>query len=323
MDAFGLTVLAAHDAGGARVLSAYAARRLAGRRLAFVLAGPAVDIFAERLGPLRVARPDVVDSLDPAMDRVLTATSWLADLERDAIRRARRRGVHCTAFLDHWMNFRERFLPPAAWNSIGADWTAHLPDTVVATDRYAYELALALGFPDARLRLETNPHFEDIREAFAARPPRDRTGTPRRVLWISEPVSELDILDPSLRPGFSEFTAVADLVQTVAALPDDAGTAVRIRLHPKEHAGKYDVLLAGSGRIALSVAPDLLDDLAWADAVVGMESTALVVALVAGIPVFSYFPASARRQCSLPHQEIGRVDTLSEIFLTPITGHPK
>ncbi|KAF5041335.1 hypothetical protein DSECCO2_524040 [anaerobic digester metagenome] len=91
---------------------------------------------------------------------------------------------------------------------------------------------------------------------------------------------------------------------------------MRLRPHPNEDPAKYAPAVAACDRLSLSPNRDLLDDLAWADAVVGAESMALVIALVAGKPVFSYFPPAAKRRCSLPHKEIRHANALPDIFAT-------
>jgi hypothetical protein len=94
-----------HDSGGAEILSSYLLRRATPRLL--VLEGPAVAIFERKLGAINRV------PLEEAVQRsawILAGTSWQSDLEWRAIVRARELGKHSVAFLDHWINYKERFL---------------------------------------------------------------------------------------------------------------------------------------------------------------------------------------------------------------------
>jgi hypothetical protein len=62
--------------------------------------------------------------------------------------------------------------------------------------------------------------------------------------------------------------------------------------------------------VVVSNERDLAVDLARATAVVGSNSTALVVSVEAGLPTFSYIPESGRA-CVLPHETIVKVRSRS------------
>ena len=102
-------VVVAHDAGGAEILSSLVRRERAAdlRQHVFVLEGPARQIFAAKLGA-----PENLP-LDEALamsSSVLCGTGWQSMLETDAIALARAQDKRSVAFLDHWVNYRERFI---------------------------------------------------------------------------------------------------------------------------------------------------------------------------------------------------------------------
>jgi hypothetical protein len=99
--------------------------------------------------------------------------------------------------------------------------------------------------------------------------------------------------------------------------------SVRVRLHPNEAAAKYSPVLEKNDSLHVSRNPDLLDDLLWADAVVGGESMALVVAVFAGKQVFSVVPGSQGKRCTLPHHEIHHVSSYRAVMEYLANIHPE
>jgi hypothetical protein len=277
----GPLLLVAHDAGGAEVVSSWA-RRGGRSDLRAVVDGPAARVFARKLPTLAPIAPDGLEAAVREAASVLTGTSWASDLERRAIGMARERGVRVAAFLDHWVNYPQRF-------------TA-LPDEIWVADEDALRLARR-HFPEALLRLEPNPYFEDLRDELRrmAPPPRDAG---LRVLYVSEPVS----LQYRNELGYDEFAALSYCLRRLAERPQ---AVVRLRLHPSENAGRYEALLAGVERppVHLSSGASLLEDCVWADWVVGCESTAMVIGLLAGREVYTSIPPGGRA-CVLPQKEI-------------------
>jgi hypothetical protein len=79
-----------------------------------------------------------------------------------------------------------------------------------------------------------------------------------------------------------------------------------VRLHPAEPRGKYDDLFARVGPaidVRVSERATLLEDIAAVPIVIGIESMALVIAVLCGKKAISVFP-DARGRCSLPFPEI-------------------
>src|SRR5437588_7868764 len=137
-----------HDSGGAEILSSYLLQRAVPKLL--VLEGPAVAIFERKLGAVTPV------TLEEAVQRsawVLSGTSWQSDLEWRAIVRARELGKPAVAFLDHWINYKERFVRAGR---------QCLPDEIWVGDEYAAEIARR-EFGDQPIRVVENPYFEDVR----------------------------------------------------------------------------------------------------------------------------------------------------------------
>ena len=70
----------------------------------------------------------VVDSCD----WILCGTSWESDLERKAIEYSRHSKKKSVVFLEHWVNYKERFI---------LDNVEYFPDELWVGDKYAEDLA--------------------------------------------------------------------------------------------------------------------------------------------------------------------------------------
>ena len=289
------TLVVAHDAGGAEVVSAWIRREGIRDACDFLLDGPAVAIFDSKLAPLRrVAREAAWAGIrEGAYALVLTGSSWAVDLERVAVRAARGSGVRSVTYLDHWKRYPERFQDRGA---------SVLPDEVWAGDEHALALARR-ELPDAQVALVPNVYWDDVRAAVAAIP-APRGGD--RTLYVTEPtsqVAEASTGDP-LGWGYDEYEALRGFLKR-----SDPAVPLRLRPHPAEQPGKYDDLLApyaADRPVEVSAGRTLEQDVAWASRVVGCDSMAMAIGVVTGREVVCAIPPGGR-PITLPFPEIKRL----------------
>jgi len=293
--------IVSHDAGGAEILASYA-KHVNGPWL-FSLAGPAIKVFASKLGS--VGSLMLEEAIERA-DEVLCGTSWQSDLEWQAIALSRKMGKRSIAFLDHWVNYQERFFRAGV---------QHLPDEIWVGDVHAEALASA-EFPSIPIRLVPNPHFEDIRAQVAnlKKASNDSMHSNQqkcKALFVCENISEhaqMQHGDPRYW-GYTEFDAIEYFFENITALQTEI-PSVTIRPHPSDPAGKYDHVIAQYPQLArLSSGQPLLADIAAADVVVGCESMALVIAVQCGRRVVSCIPLQ-KVTLKLPFSEIEIFSTL-------------
>ena len=287
----------AHDAGGAEIVSSYLRRNP--QPFAACLEGPASGIFARKFGEVETLTPE---ALVGACDWLLCGTSLAADLEWRTMRLARTHGKHCVAVLDHWINYRERFVRHGE---------ECFPEKVWVGD------AIALGIARRELsNVETvlveNPYFLDLREEFAMLPAESHDpDAGARILYLCEPLREGGrILYGNERYwGYTEEDALRYFLTHVDYL---AGRIARItvRPHPKEACNKY---AWAEQEFALPIVTGedktLLQQIAAADVVAGCATMAMVVALIAGKRVVSCIPPGGRA-ISLPFPGIESLDAL-------------
>lgn len=274
-----MRLVVSNDAGGAEILSSWLLREGLDQ-VSCVLDGPALRVFERKLGA--VPRVSLQEGMARA-DSLLCGTGWQSTLEFDAIALAGERGLPSIAWLDHWVNYRERFER--------AERTV-LPGEIWVGDEFALARAREL-FPGTRVTLAGNPYFEDVRAESRRFPPRPATG-PATVLYVCEPVRN-DVYD--------EHQALAFFLQRLS----DLGVPVErviVRPHPCDPAGKYAWALASAqARVEIGGLRSLMEEIAVADIVVGLQSMAMVIGVLAGRRVISCIPPGGA-PCVLPFPQI-------------------
>lgn len=295
-----MLAVVSHDAGGAELISSYV--RQQGLSCLYVLEGPALRVFERKLGAVRTVP---LEAAVAQASSLLCGTSWQSDLEFNALALAREAGKPAAVFLDHWVNYRERF-------TRGAE--VRLPDEIWVGDSLAKDLAATM-LPGVPLRVVENPYFKDLRQELASLmpgPDADAGDGKLSVLYVCEPVSEhmKRQFGNERHLGYVEQEALAYFLAHTQALGQPVGRIV-IRPHPSEPANKYDwATTACSLPVVIGGGQTLLQEVVDCDVVVGCESMAMVVGLLAGKRVVSTIPPGGR-PCVLPYPEIERLAALA------------
>jgi hypothetical protein len=285
-----------HDAGGAEILSSWL--RHNSQPHCLVLDGPAVSIFQKKLGnSISIPLEQAVE----ISDWVLCGTSWQSNLEKRAITQAKIAGKKVVAFLDHWVNYRERFQ---------FEGITILPDEIWVGDINA-ELIAQQFFPDINIILIPNPYFIDLQADLERLEPNLSHSNQRAVLYVCEPIREHSLLTYGNERywGYVEEEALQFFLDNVAALGGSIDS-IKIRLHPSETTGKYDWAKGTNSLVAETITnKSLLEQIVEADIVVGCGSMAMVVALLAKKRVISAIPPGGKA-CELPQDQIEHLQVL-------------
>ena len=295
----------ANDAGAASHLAAWLAPHQ--QQLRPCLEGPARSLFTARFG--RLAQHNLESSLEGAC-LLIAGSGWSSDLEHNARALARLRGIPSVAVLDHWVNYRDRFVR-------GGEEV--LPDQLWVADADALALAQAT-FPELPTLQLPNHWLAELTLTVASTRTKPPQQPARRLLYLLEPIrvpwqggrwaeepGELQ----GLRYWLEQLPQLAEQGWTA---PPKQLEALALRPHPSEPASKYDALLAEAGRcwpIRLDPSPSLNEALVWADAAFGCETQALVAALACGLPAFSTVPPWAPA-CRLPQASLYHLSRLEE-----------
>jgi hypothetical protein len=280
-----------HDAGGAEIVSSYI--RQTGLECLYVVEGPACKIFERKLGLIQTLPLEVAIRQSSS---ILCGTSWQSDIEINAIKLARSLGKRSIAFLDHWVNYRDRFI---RMDEI------FLPDEIWVGDAMAEAMAKKI-FPRLPVTVIDNPYMRDIRQELAEikmqRVPNHESIS---LLYVCEPVSEHALLRHGNARfwGYEEGDALRYFLSNVSALGRPI-ERILIRPHPSERTEKY-IWAQQEFELPIEMGGvrTLLEEIIDSDVVLGCESMAMVIGLLAGKKVVSCIPPGGRA-CVLPHTEI-------------------
>ncbi len=257
-----------------------------------------MSIFQRKMGVVETY--SLADAID-LCDWVLCGTSWQSHLEKQAIVQAKIAGKKVVAFLDHWVNYIERFQ---------MDGITVYPDTIWVGDAAAKIIAQKI-FPKIEIVLTPNPYFKDLQIELAAIQKPSTDSKQYSVLYVCEPIREhaLLVYEDEHYWGYTEEEALEYFLKNIEALGCPIST-IKIRPHPSESKNKYEWAKLISFLVTETASTKtLMEQIVEADIVVGCESMAMVVALLAKKRVISSIPLGGKL-CGLPQAEIEHLQLL-------------
>lgn len=275
-----------HDAGAANLVIGWL-KNSVNLRLRAHMRGPALRLWTEAFPEYPVV--SLQDALQ-GVEHLLSGTSWASDLEHKARLMARSRGIPIIATVDHWVNYKERFI---------RDGMLVLPDEVWVADDEAFAEATQC-FPDLILRQFSNEYLlaqvAQVHTLNTLRSP----GKSEHILYALEPIRQ-SWSGNDTRAG--EFQALDYFLLRLDSLGLSDKAEIRLRPHPSDEIGKYDEWIQSRRRefnVGLAPEESLAEALSWADCVAGCESFVLVISLASGKKTVSTLPPWAHA-CRLPH----------------------
>lgn len=276
-------LIVAHDAGGANLILSWLVDA-GDQDLPIVVAdGPARQILAQCNA--RVLEPRELEYQVHRHAVLISGTGWMSDLEHRARLLARRAGIYSIAVLDHWIDYRDRFM---------RDGVEILPDELWVVDRDA-EAVAQHTFPRTTVCLQRNRLLELMCEAAGplqnSEPNIAFVGEPIRRTWRSD---GLEILDVAIMMNHA--------IQLLRVPPE---AEVLIRPHPSQSPEDLEILGNCLGRrnvVSVDSLPQTLRASRW---VFGLETYALHVAAEAGRTAVSCLPPQAY-ECRIPDRRVLR-----------------
>ena len=138
-----------HDAGGSEIISSWIMKNL--NNYSFYLQGPAKKIFKDKIN---ATSEKSLNSVISNCDWLLCGTSWQSELEKKAIQIAKNSNIKSISYIDHWVNYEERFI----YND-----NILLPDEIWVADKEALEIATKI-FLNTEIKLIENEYLKSIQK---------------------------------------------------------------------------------------------------------------------------------------------------------------
>jgi hypothetical protein len=289
--------IVAHDAGAANHLIAWIANgRFSSANLKLSFHGPAL-VSARELLPEFVALS--VKELVSLCSVLIVGTGWQTDIEYNAVKIAHDQSIPVIAVLDHWTNYKQRFIR----NNLEI-----LPDYVWVVDRYA-EASVTKYLPRVSSLIMPNDYLTSQVELVNSY--ENISSAHKKILFLMEPIRQQ--WGPLEIEG--EMLSFNYLIDNIKLLEINEFIEIVIRPHPSDANGKYSHLLMTNNKLSISVSSkvSLAEQLAWSDLVVGCQTYAMIIALAVNKTVVSAIPASKPR-CILPHSDIIHLSKLVEDY---------
>ncbi|MDA7707905.1 hypothetical protein N8806_01530 [Flavobacteriaceae bacterium] len=153
---------------------------------------------------------DWVDFFKP--DFIFTGTSMPEKIELNFIKEAKGRSIKTISFVDHWTNFKQRFLS----NQIYI-----YPSQIWVIDEQAKQKALLDGIPENLIKISNNPYYEFLKKwkpSFNKEKLFKKLGlvtSSKYILFAPEPLSTFNL---QTKYGFDEVSGLKHLDTTIENL---------------------------------------------------------------------------------------------------------
>lgn len=210
--------------------------------------------------------------------------------ELHAIRLARKKGIHTIAFVDHWTSISIRF---------NLKTETIYPHEIWVPDETAKEMAIKEGIPEELIEVKKNPYLVYLsahwKSIYPHRTYRKNFAVPleKKIIVIAPDPISLRLKD--FNPGFTETTALEDLLTVLDQTGAYQDSAILLKAHPLQPIETLHAVLHRHANLSVKIVtdsdnPELIN---IADLVIGFYSNFLLEANAMGKPVLRYFPGNA------------------------------
>ncbi len=257
----GKIVFLAHDPGGCEALYPVY-QRMQGQSI-FLALGPSARTYPQFAFDWLRAQ-DVLQEMAELeyLAGLVLGRDWGTDLDVQALSWARNRGVKSIVLLDYWSNYAVSFRDKTG--------KYHWPDAYLVMDDMARQEAIAEGVPADILHIVGQPGLDKFCTVG------DSSAPDKDVLFLSQPLSML--YGDSL--GYTEQSVLADVRRACR----ECGRKLEVKFHPKDDENfqqQYqDIAVTG----------DVDELMKHYRLVIGMNTMALLHAVLMRVPVVSYQP---------------------------------
>jgi hypothetical protein len=231
--------------------------------------------------------------------------------ELHCIREAKHAGIRTISFVDHWVNFRLRFLDE--------NKELLLPDEVWVLDEKARDLAIEEGLPEHILRINRNPYHEYLeylwKPAFEGKAYLDELHISNKGFHILFAPDPLSLRDGKQIAGFTEDEALEQLLQVLSDL--EFPVQLIVKCHPLQPAKILEeAVKKAKVSVHIITNADTLELVNASDLVIGFYSNLLLEANALGRNVIRFFPGNDKADWLSHYKSIEKVDTAIGLLTT-------
>jgi hypothetical protein len=231
--------------------------------------------------------------------------------ELQCIREAKQAGIRTISFVDHWVNFRLRFLDE--------NKKMLLPNEVWVLDEKARELAIEEGLPEHILRINRNPYHEYLeylwKPAFEGKAYLDELHISKKGFHILFAPDPLSLRDGKQIAGFTEDEALEQLLQVLSDL--EFPVQLIVKCHPLQPVKILEeAVKKAKVPVHIITSADTLELVNASDLVIGFYSNLLLEANALGRKVIRFFPGNEKADWLSHNKSIEKVETASGLLTT-------
>jgi hypothetical protein len=282
-----------HDAGGAEIISNYIKNV---NNYYLVLRGPAKKIFKNKFKKIYSFK---LKNIIKNCNLILCGTSAKSNLEVNAIKYGRKFNIKTIAFLEHWINYKERFL---------RNKKLFLPNEIYVGDKYAKKIAQKL-FKNLPVKLISNPYWKNFCSQLKKNRKKRTYKKKEIILYFTENLKQINKINKT-NINFSDYDAINFFFKKIKYVSKKIDKII-FRVHPSESIKKYKKIIlkySNQFKIEVSKKNKLIEDINNCDIAVGCQTMAMVMALFAKKKVFSSVPIKNYNKI-LPHKNIIYLNT--------------
>ena len=295
------TLVVSNDAGAATLLSYWC--KLEQGEIIYAIYGPAQKIFTQS-GFKFTNKP--IESLlnKEKYNKIITGTGWMTDIEKIAIKYAIRNNIYCISVIDHWVNYKERFI---------LNGNQYHPNEIWVGDEYALKIANKIFDESIKIVQKESPLQSQVDNLLKLKNSKRKDSDFKkdiRILLAMEPIRKqwIDRKTNHAPEIESLIWFQENLEKILEVLEINDQISIFIRPHPSEESTKYANFIrqwseCHDTKLRVSETKDIFNDIYQSDIVLGCETQALVIALMMEKQVGSFLPPWAPK-CSLPHRGI-------------------
>ena len=267
---FNKITVACHDAGGSEIICSLLKEKKI-NFFAFV-SGPARKIFKKHFKILK--KSNLNFALNNS-DYLLTGTSIKSKFELNIILKAKKKNLLTKSFLDHWVNYRERFIRNGKIKT--------LPHHIITGDKDSKKIAKRV-FPKLKILMIDNPSWKILKNK---RKKKLKKGI-IKILFTSSYFKKNDRINPEINfTGPEMVSKFLKKIEFFFPKQKDKIKCIAIRHHPRESSNKYLKFVDKKKGIYLDKNNDLLKSNNQSTHIIGCESMATVYGKILGKKTFN------------------------------------